>query len=106
MRLRTLLAVLSIVVFTGCGTAIQNQGAYSAATSNQVEFDRYVQQRTSTLLAMGVFKNASDAQAKAYSEASGRFGARPGDTATFHPWSSRNREQVDTAILDELARNR
>jgi hypothetical protein len=105
MNLRLLLTI-PIIALTGCGTTHSGRGNYSAANGNQADFNRYVEQRSATLLSMGAFKNASEAQAKAYSEAANIYGPRPGDSATFTIWGKRRSEPVDTAKLDELARDR
>jgi len=104
MNLRPLVAIL-LVGLAGCSTATTSRRGDLSPGGNQVEFDRYVEQRSSTLLAMGAFKNASEAHAKAYSEASTRYGARPGDTATIF-LGKRRPDPVDTAKLDEIARRR
>jgi hypothetical protein len=104
MNLRPLVSIL-LVGLTGCSTATTNRSGGLPPGGNQVEFARYVEQRSTTLLAMGAFKNASEAHAKAYSEASTRYGARPGDSATFF-LGKRRSEPVDTAKLDEIARMR
>lgn len=104
MNLRPFVSII-LVGLTGCNTATTSRRGDLSPGGNQVEFDRYVEQRSSTLLAMGAFKNASEAHAKAYSEASTRYGARPGDTATIF-LGIRRSEPVDTAKLDEIARRR
>lgn len=104
MNLRPLVSIL-LVGLTGCSTATTSRSGALPLGGNQVEFDRYVEQRSSTLLAMGAFKNASDAHAKAYSEASTRYGPRHGDSATIF-LGERRPEPVDTAKLDEIARLR
>jgi hypothetical protein len=104
MILRRLVLFLAAGLTGGC-TATSNRSASAKSIGNQVEFDRYVEQRSATLLTMGAFKNASEAQAKAYSEASNRYGPRPGDSVTFFS-TKRRSEPVDPATLDEIARKR
>jgi hypothetical protein len=104
MNPRPLVSIL-LVGLAGCSTATTSRRGDLSPGGNQVEFDRYVEQRRSTLLAMGASKNASAGHAKAYSEASTRYGTRPGDTATLF-LGERRPEPVDTAQLDEIARRR
>ena len=94
--------LIVLVGLTGCGTAITSRSGALPPGGNQVEFDRYVGQRSSTLLAIGAFKNASETHAKACSEASPRYGARPGDSATILI-GKRHPEPVNMTKLDEIA---
>lgn len=103
---RALLLALATLGLTGCGTHLVRQTRVEPLTlaSNVQDYDRYVEQRTASLLAMGAFTDQRKAESKAHAEAINRYGARAAEVTTT--WTTRRASTVDTAILDKVTQRR
>ena len=104
-RLFLTLIGLSLVL-AGCGTPAATRTRVQPATlaSNTRDYDRYVEQRTDALVAMGAFKNRGDAELKARTDATNRFGERDAEVSTSWTWSTRR--AAEPVNLDPLAKKR
>jgi len=103
---RALFLALVSLSLTGCGTQLVRHTRVEPITlaSNANDYDRYVEQRTASLLAMGVFTDERKAESKAHAEANNRYGARAAEVTTT--WTTRRSSSVDTAVLDKMAQRR
>jgi hypothetical protein len=90
----------------GCGTPVATRTRVQPATlaSNTRDYDRYVEQRTDALVAMGAFKNRGEAEIKARTDAANRFGERDSEVSTSWTWSTRR--AAEPVNLDPLAKKR
>jgi outer membrane lipopolysaccharide assembly protein LptE/RlpB len=104
--IRALVLALTSLGLTGCGTHLVSHTRVEPITlaSNVQGYDRYVEQRTASLLAMGAFTDRSKAEAKAQQEAANRYGPRAAEVTTT--WTTRRAPSVNTAILDQMAQRR
>ena len=103
---RVLFLALVSFSLTGCGTHLHRHTRTEPITlaSNVQDYDRYVEQRTASLLAMGAFTDRGKAESKAHAEAINRYGARAAEVTTT--WTTRRASTVDTAILDKVTQRR
>ena len=103
---RALFLALVSLSLTACGTHFVRHTRVEPITlaSNAQDYDRYVEQRTASLLAMGAFSDRGKAESKAQWEATNRYGPRAAEVTTT--WTTRRSSSVDTAVLDKMAQRR
>lgn len=103
---RALLLALASLALTGCGTHFVSHTRVEPMTlaSNAQDYDRYVEQRTASLISMGVITDPRKAESKAHQEAINRYGLRAAEVRTT--WSTKRTSSVDTAVLDKLEQRR
>lgn len=85
-------SALALVLCLGLGGCLHspntaNPGHRATLADNTQDFDRYVEQRTTSLLAMGASRDPADARAQATLDATGRYG----------PARRRGRERFDSS---------
>ncbi len=107
MATRVILALLALA-FAGCNLVPTASTRVRRATlaDNNAEFDRYVEQRTNTLLQMGVTTDRARAQSQALTDATQRYGPRAEEVIPSWTWGAPRSTALDTAALDAAARRR